>query len=75
MPGSFPAALAEKSFVVPGGESMPTHEGRRNLTDQQETAQWLGGRQVPAAILQALLGALYQHIFLSFVSQSIFQFV
>eukprot|EP00435_Cladocopium_sp_Y103_P015413 s3816_g3.t1 len=38
----FPSAIAEKDFVVPG-DVMLSHCERRNLTDLQETAQWLGG--------------------------------
>lgn len=53
----FPPALAEKNFVIPGpgDESLLCGEARRNLTDQQETSQWLGGVGVPKAILNSLL--------------------
>ena len=33
-----------------------SREGRGNLTDFQETAQWLGGTDVPLAIFQRLIG-------------------
>jgi len=52
---SFPPALPEKEFVVPG-ESILSHSERRNLTDLQETSQWLGGINVPKAILEQLFG-------------------
>ena len=55
LPGSYPKAIQEKDFVVPG-EGFACHDGRRNLTDLQETSQWLGGSEVPKAILSALLG-------------------
>lgn len=55
LPGTYPKAIQEKDFVVPG-EGFACHDGRRNLTDLQETSQWLGGSQVPNAILSALLG-------------------
>jgi len=56
-PGHFPAALQERDFIVPG-EQLLSHDGRRNLTDLQETAQWLGGIPVAKSILMALLGNL-----------------
>ncbi|CAE6916132.1 unnamed protein product [Symbiodinium sp. CCMP2456] len=46
--------IQESSFVVPG--ALPTFESKRNMTDAQETAQWLGGTEVPQQILEALLG-------------------
>ena len=48
-----PKAIQESQFVVPGCVS--SAEGRRNYTDVQETAQWLGGPDVPAQILKDLL--------------------
>ena len=60
-PGNFPAALQEREFVVPG-EQLLSHDGRRNLTDLQETAQWLGGVSVAKSILVALLGNLEQFV-------------
>ncbi len=51
----FPQALQEKDFVVPG-EGFISHDGRRNLTDLQETSQWLGGVSVAKGILEGLLG-------------------
>ena len=41
--------------MVPG-ESILSHSERRNLTDLQETSQWLGGINVPKAILEQLFG-------------------
>ena len=54
---SFPAALHEKDFVVPG-ENLLSHSERRNLTDLQETCQWLGGQGVPRAIFEQLTSTL-----------------
>ncbi|CAK9038785.1 Sodium/hydrogen exchanger 3, partial [Durusdinium trenchii] len=54
-PSSFPPALPEKDFVVPGGSSFLSHSERRSLTDLQETAQWIGGTSVPKAILEQLM--------------------
>lgn len=54
---TFPAALPERQFVVPN-ENLLSHSERRNLTDLQETAQWMGGKGVPLAILEALTGSL-----------------
>ena len=53
-PASFPPALPDRDFVAPGGDTLHCHDGRRNFTDLQETAQWLGGINVPKAILTAL---------------------
>lgn len=58
-PAGFPLAINEREFVVPG-EGILCHDQRRNLTDQQETAQWLGGLHVPKAILTALLSSLVE---------------
>lgn len=40
------------------GVSSSAHEGRRNLTDAQETSQWMAGTEVPEMILKDLLGIL-----------------
>lgn len=60
MPGKYPPALQERDFVVPG-EGYMSHDGRRNLTDLQETSQWLGGPAVAKAIIAGLLGYLGPH--------------
>ncbi len=52
-----PKVINETDFVVPGVSSS-AHEGRRNLTDPQETAQWMGGNEVPEMILKDLIGIL-----------------
>ena len=44
--------------------SQLSHDGRRNLTDLQETAQWLGGVSVAKSILVGLLGNLEQFVIL-----------
>ncbi|CAK9077405.1 unnamed protein product, partial [Durusdinium trenchii] len=54
---AFPPALPEKEFVVPG-EALLSHSERRNLTDLQETSQWLGGQAVPSAVLEHLCSHL-----------------
>ncbi len=50
-------AIQESQFVVPGATAgvVSSAEGRRNYTDVQETAQWLGGQEVPSQILTDLL--------------------
>ena len=53
----FPVAIQEKEFIVPG-DPMLSHCERRNLTDYQETAQWLGGSAVARCVLKSLLSAL-----------------
>jgi hypothetical protein len=52
-------ALDESEFIVPAtGFPVSSAEGRRNYTDVQETAQWLGGTEIPNAILQALMACV-----------------
>ena len=62
----FPPALNEKDFVVPGSgaDTFLSHDQRRNLTDQQETGQWLGGLMVPKSLLSALFSSLFDLEFL-----------
>lgn len=52
--GARPKQLAESDYVTLSAAT--SHEGRRNLTDFQETAQWMGGKDLPACILQRLVG-------------------
>lgn len=54
MLAEFPSAIAEKDFIVPG-DPLLSHSERRNLSDLQETSQWLGGVSVPKAILTSLM--------------------
>ena len=53
-----PAAISEEAFIIPQtvGGAASSAEGRRNYTDLQETAQWLGGTSLPKCILQDLKG-------------------
>lgn len=46
-------AIEEHEFIIPGQNPMvcSAAEGRRNYTDLQETAQWLGGLQLPELII------------------------
>ncbi|CAK9079028.1 unnamed protein product [Durusdinium trenchii] len=55
--GTFPAALQEGDFIVPG-DTLHCNDSRRNYTDFQETSQWLGGPAVPKAILSNLCGEM-----------------
>lgn len=44
--------------MVPGQNVVASSaEGRRNYTDAQETAQWLGGDHIPEQILSDLLNS------------------
>ena len=55
-------AIEEHAFIVPGSGAScvaASHEGRRNLTDVQETGQWLGGEQIPELIINDLLACGY----------------
>ena len=55
-----PQALPEGEFSVPATKSyLVSNDSRRNLTDIQETAQWLGGKNIFSKILSASLGPLF----------------
>ena len=56
-----PKAIQEQDFIVPGANSgaMSSAEGRRNYTDVQETAQWLGGIDLPLLVLKDLLSRVF----------------
>ena len=66
-----PGAVAEGDFKVPSAKAhLCAHDGRKNLTDLQETAQWLAGEAVTTSLLKALLGVsglLSSMLFLYFV--------
>lgn len=54
----FPSALGEASFRVPSARSvLSANDARRNLSDLQETAQWIAGPTFGVRVLQSLLGA------------------
>ena len=56
MVSSSVCALEESHFVIPGqGIVSSSAEGRRNYTDAQETAHWLGGASAPEHTLADLL--------------------
>ena len=58
---NLPKAIPESAFTVPSQRAFFTgNDCRRNLTDQQETAQWITGEEVYARILESLLGILSQ---------------
>ena len=53
---SAPRAIDESEFIIPGCNAIVSSaEGRRNYTDVQETAQWIGGLEIPKLILKDLL--------------------
>ena len=58
----FPAAIAEKDFCVPG-DTLLSHSERRNLTDLQETSQWLGGTAVARCVLKSLMSTLLDKVY------------
>ena len=45
--------------MVPADGVLLSHDSRRNLTDAQETAQWLGGVAVPKTIMESLMSSLH----------------
>ena len=55
----FPLALSEQEFHVPSVRGhLSGNDARRNLTDSQETSQWIAGESFAIKTLEALLGAL-----------------
>ena len=61
-------ALEEHQFCVPGAGTSAvaaSFEGRRNLTDVQETSQWLGGEEIPKLILGDLLNCFLAGCFVA----------
>lgn len=55
-----PSALPEAEFSVPAVKSyLVSNDARRNLTDIQETSQWIAGKNVFGKLLPAALGPLF----------------
>lgn len=53
--GGFPKAIPESEFAVPSERShLQSADARRNLTDAQETAQWLSGHSIWESVLESL---------------------
>lgn len=57
-PRRAPHVIPETAWEVPESETMRSNEGHRSLTEFQQTAQWLGGTHIPAAVLTSLVGSL-----------------
>ena len=56
-PDSLPAGLNESSFCVPSSKShLQSADARRNLTDCQETSQWIAGPDVMEKCIKGALG-------------------
>ena len=55
MRSPLPKAIDEQDFCVPSQRGLAANTCRRNFTDAQETAQWLGGVEVPTRLLESLL--------------------
>ena len=52
-----PSALPEQEFKVPSAKAhLGCQDGRKNLSDLQETAQWVAGESVASSLLKSLLG-------------------
>ena len=56
---ALPVALKEGDFIVPSAKAhLQSHDSRRNLTDCQETSQWVGGEDIFSKLLLSILGTL-----------------
>eukprot|EP00435_Cladocopium_sp_Y103_P068065 s95_g31.t1 len=63
---NIPKAIPESAFTVPSQRAFFTgNDCRRNLTDQQETAQWITGEDLFVRLLESLLGILSESAFRS----------
>ena len=52
-----PSALPEQEFKVPSAKAhFGCQDGRKNLSDLQETSQWVAGESVANSLLKSLLG-------------------
>lgn len=51
--GDLPVAIPESEYLTPPA-GLLSNDQRKNFTDMQETAQWLGGVDVARKILSAL---------------------
>ena len=59
---ALPVALTESQFHVPSARShLSGNDARKNLTDFQETSQWLAGDEFWSRIIQSLVGPLSFH--------------
>ena len=62
-----PKAVAEPDFIVPSQKSFLTsNDARRNLTDTQETAQWVTGAEFYQKLFQSLWGILIDDVTIIF---------
>ena len=48
-----PQAISESAFLAPSS-NLTSNDTRKNFTDMQETAQWLGGTDIPRKLLQSM---------------------
>ena len=55
---TLPKAISEDDFEVPEATSLRSGETRRSYTDKEETAQWLGGVDVPRCLLDQVTAGL-----------------
>ena len=52
-----PSAVAESDFHLPAAKFfLQSNDTRKNLTDTQETSQWMSGESLWTALLEASLG-------------------
>ncbi len=71
-PSSLPSAVAENQFHLPSAKSfLQSNDARKNMTDMQETAQWLSVEDLWAQLLQTLLGSWAHNLKTNFVFSTI----
>jgi len=57
----FPRALSENEFHVPSSRAhLTSNDSRRNLTDNQETSQWVSGEDIWSRVFSGLWSALFE---------------
>ena len=49
-----PCAIPESEYIAPMSQKFTSNDNRKNWSDIQETAQWLGGCDIPRRLLESL---------------------
>lgn len=62
-PSSVPTAVPEANFHLPSAKAfLQSNDARKNMTDMQETGQWLSGEPFWTAVLGSLMGHSSSHV-------------
>ena len=53
-PSCIPCAIPESEYIAPMSQKFTSNDNRKNWSDIQEKAQWLGGCDIPRRLLESL---------------------